>query len=49
VFFLPLAAQAWGVKGMLIIPLAACIIGAINAIFFAPETAGRSLEEMWGE
>lgn len=49
VFFLPLAAQAWGVKGMLIIPLAACVIGAINAFAFAPETAGRSLEEMWGE
>ncbi|MGH7714375.1 MAG: MFS transporter, partial [Vulcanimicrobiaceae bacterium] len=49
VFFLPLAAQTWGVKGMLIIPLVACVIGGLNALLFAPETAGRSLEEMWGE
>ncbi|MGH7684880.1 MAG: MFS transporter, partial [Vulcanimicrobiaceae bacterium] len=47
--FLPTAAHNWGVKGMLLIPLAACIIGALNALAFAPETAGRSLEEMWGE
>lgn len=49
VFFLPLAAQAWGVKGMLLIPLTACVLGAANALLFAPETARRSLEEMWGE
>lgn len=47
--FLPTAAHDWGVKGMLLIPLAACIIGAVNALFFAPETARKSLEEMWGE
>jgi hypothetical protein len=46
---LPTAAHNWGVKGMLLIPLTACIIGAINAMAFAPETAGKSLEEMWGE
>jgi putative MFS transporter len=49
VFFLPLAAHAWGVKGMLLIPLAACIIGALNSLFLGIETKQRSLEEMWGE